>query len=226
MIIGSGMIASCLKSSDLKHDDLIIVACGVPNSQEARMSEYERELESLTDLQQFYLGTDKKLIYFSSTSVNESSYSYYPTHKLNVERFIEKNFENHLIIRLPILVGANNENQLLGFLSKKLKNDEPVNITLNQNKHLIDVNDLPKIIQILVKTTFKKINVAFDNQISVVGIVDILETIFKKRFFSKCFDDSRKESVVIDNSDFINLIGKEENNFNTNPEKIISKHYS
>ena len=91
MILGSGMIASCLASSSIKHDGLIIFACGVSNSSETRTQEYERELELLST----YLGTDKKLVYFSSTSVVSGRISNYTVHKLNVERYIEEKFKDN-----------------------------------------------------------------------------------------------------------------------------------
>src|SRR5437868_6944217 len=102
MIIGNGLIARTL--SDYKNDDSIIIfASGVSNSGEIKKEEYEREKKLLNQQK----NKNKLLVYFSTCSVFDPSLSdsHYIIHKKEIESILENNFENYLLIRLPILIG-------------------------------------------------------------------------------------------------------------------------
>ena len=65
--------------------------------------------------------TNKKLIYFSSTSVETGKRSKYISFKLMVEKYIKSNFSDFLILRLPNVVGnTENKSQLLPFIKNSL----------------------------------------------------------------------------------------------------------
>ena len=64
MVIGNGLLGKSM-SLFVDHDDVLIFASGVSNSKENRPSEYEREFNLLHK----FLGTEQKIIYFSTCSV-------------------------------------------------------------------------------------------------------------------------------------------------------------
>lgn len=215
MIIGNGIIANSFKL--INHDSLLIFASGVSNSKEIREEEFNKELFLLKET----IKINKKIfIYFSSCSI-ENKLTPYTLHKLKIEKYIEENCENYLIIRLPIVVGNNNKNQLLGFFKEKLINNETINIDLKLKRYLIDVEDLPKIVQILVSNKIKKINVGFNYPISIKKIINVLENIYKLELKYNEIDKNENDYLNFDN---FNKIIKDYN-FNKNPIKIIKKYY-
>ena len=91
MVIGNGLLAKKMSSFN-GDNNILIFASGVSNSKETNHNEYKREL----DLLKTFLGTEKKLIYFSTCSVlmDCQSISDYIEHKKNIEGYIRNNFSN------------------------------------------------------------------------------------------------------------------------------------
>ena len=175
MIVGNGMISKSFKSSNIDISDICIFASGVPDSNEINDKEYEREFNLIKKVLKDY--PLKKLIYFSTSSIETGEKSKYINFKLNIEKYILSNFKNCLILRLPIVVGKTlNKSQLVPYLNYHLLNNLALNIKRNCYRYLIDVEDLPKIVDLIVKSNTKlnKITVNYNNKISVVEIVDIL----------------------------------------------------
>jgi len=225
MIIGNGLIANAFKNSNIDHSNLIIFASGVSNSKEIRLEEYERELKLLTEVisQEEY----KKLIYFSSCSVSSTSQSEYNKYKSRIELFIQEAVDNYLILKLPNVVGkAASNNQLVNYFYNSLLNQREIILNTDCIRHLIDVADLPSIVELLVKLepNSKIISVAFDNGVSVNEIIRHLESALGATFNNLKKIQSGND-YYIDNQIFLKYLDNT-NNYNTNPELIIKKYYA
>lgn len=130
VIIGNGDIASVLKD----RDDRIYFASGVSNSGEVRDSEFNREIQLLTNYyDKSYLVQDKflKLVYFSSLCVFYLD-TPYAKHKRNMENLVRQYCKKYTIIRIGNIKWGDNPYTIINFLKNKIKNNEPFEI---QNTH-------------------------------------------------------------------------------------------
>ena len=138
-IIGNGMLAK-----EMHHicADVTIFASGVSNSQftyNNNWSEFEREYNLFRDTEK-----DKKLIYFSTVTVHQKQSTHYICHKKLMESLI-RNICPHLILRLPNLIGPNqNASQLMPALVEQILDGE-VTVQRGAKRCILDVADLPKI---------------------------------------------------------------------------------
>ena len=221
MIIGNGLIGSTLRRLFKEHEDLLIFTSGVSNSKEKREEEYEREINLLK--QSIKDHKNKKLIYFSSCSITKDVDCRYSRHKKYIEEYIQNNTVNYLILRLPNIIGKSvNKNQLVNYFYNCLVNQEKIRINTDCIRHLIDVEDLPKIIKVLKNINRTIINVAFNNGVTVDQIVLLLEDSTGIKFKDIEFAQEGND-YVIDNSTFLEYVN--ETDFVTKPEHIIRKYF-
>lgn len=224
MIIGNGMIANIFKDN-FKNDDIIIFASGVSNSKEINDEEFEKE--SILVNETIIKYPDKLFVYFSTCSIHNNT-SKYIDHKIKIENQIKNNSNRFLILRLPIVLGRNqNKNQLIGFLFEKNSKNELIEIFKNANRYLIDGNDLPSIVSLLIEKEITNdiIEIAFNNSIMIDELLNMIEKITKIPFLIKY---SNKNSIyIVDNARFLAII--EDNkfqSFNTNIERMLLKYYN
>jgi nucleoside-diphosphate-sugar epimerase len=219
MVIGNGAIAKSFMG--LNHNDLCVFASGVSNSKEENKESYDREFDLLEKT--IRENNDKKIIYFSTSSVDTKPVSSYIKHKIRLEHYIEFNCKDFLILRLPNIVsGSENKHQLIGYFYDCLINGKPIKIVSHYERNLIDVCDIPKIVDLLLKTPIKKITVGFLNQLTIKEIVLILEEITNKSFID-IEEIGGVSEKKLNNELFLRLIN--ENDFNVDPFQIIKKYY-
>lgn len=177
MVIGNGMLASCFK----KHlgdfnPNVLIFASGVSNSLETKDSEFNREINLLTQ----YFQTSYYILYFSTCSIYDVGLikTPYVQHKLMVERLLG-NRGNALIIRLPQIVGGGgNKNTLLNFLMNQICSGNIFNVWTNAKRSLIDVEDVIFFTKKLVDhhiPNLSIINLAAPGNISIIDLVNLIE---------------------------------------------------
>ena len=185
-IIGSGFIAKKFKkySKFIKDNNIIIYAAGVSNSGEKKLSRFQKERRKF---KQFYKTTNKKIVYISTCSINDISRSNrnYAKNKIQIEKFIQKNVKKYLIIRLPEIVGLNNNPYTLtNFFYNKIINSLPLYIYKNVRRNLIDVDDaIYNCIKIIKKNTNKNITISLFNKkfYSPLVIIKCFEKILGKK---------------------------------------------
>lgn len=167
MIIGNGLLAHSLQKID--RDTVTFFASGVSNSAEENNAAYERELQLLEKQNK-----DCLLVYFSTTSVHDPTKqnTKYIQHKLNTEAWINKHFPQHLICRLPNMVGPEgNPHTLIPYFKNSIKNGDQVSIFKNATRRLMDVAQLPSVIEILLDAEWRGlINAAPEKVFSVKEI--------------------------------------------------------
>ncbi|CAB4143370.1 hypothetical protein UFOVP449_171 [uncultured Caudovirales phage] len=154
MIVGKGDIASIL----IDKEEAIFFASGVSNSLETRESEFQRELDLLSEQDK-----TKCIFYFSSIAIDNTEKFYvskYLQHKKRMEDYIKDNFENYNIIRIGNITWGNNPNTFLNFIRNRIKNNEPVYIS-DEYKYMIDKD------QFLLITN--NLPITGKNQISIFG---------------------------------------------------------
>jgi nucleoside-diphosphate-sugar epimerase len=207
VVVGNGLLG---KSMNLfaDHDDILIFASGVSNSKENRVSEYDRELNLLHT----FLGTEQKIIYFSTCSVLYDCIKQtdYIKHKIQVEDFIKSNFKNYIIFRLPNVVGhTENQHTSFNFFKRNLLDNVEINVEENTTRYFIDVDDIVETIIPIIKDQTqnkKKINVCFDTKISIIDLIGLMSDQLKVTPKINIIKDGC--SFDVDNVDFLGLVGK------------------
>ena len=181
MIVGNGLIAKAL--ADLDTDDVIIFASGVSNSLETRISEFERENTLLQNI--ISENPEKKLVYFSTLSIADATKqgNLYIQHKLAIEKYIQENCSNFVILRIGNIIGkGGNPNTLFNFLKNKIQNNEKFSVHLHARRLLIDMDDIHLFLKKNLKILDKRvINLAFPYYFSMQEIVAAMEKTFAKK---------------------------------------------
>jgi nucleoside-diphosphate-sugar epimerase len=221
-IIGNGMIAESFKTYNFK--SVCVFASGVADSTENDILKYKKEYDLLKQV--LIKNKNNIIVYFSTLSVLRHDYTNYVKHKLFMESYIENNSTNFLILRLPNVVGnTKNKKQLLPFMYNSLLNNDIIQVKNGTYRDLIDVDDLPKIVNFLINEKINgKLNITLDNKIKVIDIVNYLIKINKINGHKiELLNDN--ESILYDNhiSKYYNDLNIK--NLNTNPYQIIKKYY-
>ncbi len=181
MIIGNGMMAKAMQKID--NDKLLIFVSGVSNSMETNKKSYQREYNLLQNTLVKY--PNKKLIYFSTSSIYDSSKKedVYIRFKLEIEKFIRENVANYLIFRAGNVVGkSNNPNTLINFLQNAIANEIKFPLFTNAKRMLIDIDDVVKFID-LYKTELqnKIVDLHYPYQYPILQIVKAIENQLGKK---------------------------------------------
>jgi nucleoside-diphosphate-sugar epimerase len=227
MIIGNGLIAKTFISYQ-NTDSVIIFASGVSNSTETNPNAFQREIDRLNDI---LLTTDGKLlVYFSTTSINNTSRnkSPYILHKINMEELV-LGLPNFIILRLPQIVGKSaNQFTLTNFLYRKIKLGEEFELWSKAKRDLLDTDDLFAIAKKIIDSKLYKnsiINIGTPCEYTMENIVAIFEKILSKKavFLKKDFSETFKYDLSCCNKISSELGLSFDDKY---LEKIIRKYYS
>jgi hypothetical protein len=224
MILGDGLIGTSLKKTFNYHEDLLVFASGVSNSTEKDPEEYKREFKLLQEALEGNKG--KKLIYFSTCSINSNTSSPYIKYKKFIENYIQSNVEDYLILRLPNIVGSStNKLQLVNYFFDCLLNQTDITINVDCIRYLVDVEDLSKLLEALITEDKQSsiLDMAFNNGVKVEEILKHLE-IATGLTFKSITRSNNGNDYNINNSTFLELI-EDTSLFNLDVQKIISKYY-
>lgn len=222
MIVGNGLIANALESYK-SSNEVIIFASGVSNSAENNLDNFLREEKLLLD----QVNKEGILIYFSTCSIFDSTikHSKYVLHKLKMEQLIESHFKKYVILRLPTLIGkTGNSNTFFNTFIRKLIAAEELIIYNKATRYLLDVDDLPWIVDLMInQKTNLKINVVFNNKASVLEIVKYLHQQLNSNSIIKEIETG--DDFTVDNSKFIEMCNFTNNDLiNKNHEIILDKY--
>lgn len=224
MVVGSGLLGSNMSLFD-NNEDILIFASGVSNSKETNENEYMREFNLLKT----FIGTKKKLIYFSTCSVLYECLhqSKYIIHKKLIEEFIKNNFQNYIIFRLPNVVGnTNNKHTSFNFFKNNLLNNLPINVERNSTRYFIDVDDVvgsTKTIILDESQNKKEINVCFNNKIDIFNFIILMSKQIGVNPVMVLSDNGCSHDI--DNTDFIDQIDKTYKKINNDYNLQIIKKY-
>lgn len=137
---GSGLIASAFRPF-AEEDRFLLFASGVSNSSTVTATDFARELHLL----EAHAGTGARLVYFSTCSLFDPTLRTNPyiLHKLDMEDRVRHMFPDHLILRLPNIIGRTpNPHTLCNHLRDRIVAGLPVQVHLHACRYLMDVDDL------------------------------------------------------------------------------------
>lgn len=228
MIIGNGMLARAFEDLYKNDDSHIVFASGVSNSNEKLDKNFKREEMLLINTLSESKG--KTIIYFSTCSVYDSSLanSLYVYHKLHMERIIREKATSYMIIRLPQVIGITSSPTIVNFIFNKINNGEKFSIFNRTVRNFVDVEDISKIVNYLIKNRLflnNIINLASTQYTSIYQVVLYLEKIIGKRAVYDIEDKGSK--YFIDVSNLLDIYKELDIKFNEHyMEKVINKYYA
>lgn len=219
MIIGNGILANAFLNFD--DENVIIFASGVSNSLETRASEFTRELDLLNSTIEKY--PNKKLIYFSTCSIYDSSKteSHYVLHKLNMEKTISESCTEYTIFRIGNAVGkGGNTNTLINYLKNSIESGKTIQIHNKAKRVFIGVDDVALFIHQNIKNIGNQIfNLVYPYQFSLTEVIAPLEKHLHKTGSYEMVDEGAYYDIDFENS--TKLFFKE-----TSPEEYLKKLYN
>jgi len=172
-VIGNGLLGRSFRNLALP--EALYFCSGVSNSQETRVSEFDRERELLTSV--FHAEQEfSSFVYFSSIMAPYRATEYFK-HKYNMELLVKSLLpEKYLIIRLPQVVGLVNNTTLFPVLFHRIQAGLPVFVQRSATRSLIDVEDVVRITNKLVKLGVRKkvVNCMPNEALPVSDIVDFI----------------------------------------------------
>ena len=174
MIVGDGLIASQCEDDP----NVVIFASGVSNSKCKDQAQFDCEAQLLLRVSEQSAG--KRLVYFSTCSVF-GTHTPYTQHKLAMEQLVRKTYQDHLIVRLPIVIGeSDNPHTLTNYLHACIRDRKRFTLQRRAYRYVIDAADIPTAVQRLagVRGT---VAVAHPSVYSVAEIVSELEDIVGQR---------------------------------------------
>ena len=232
MIIGSGFIAKNFENynDDLERLNICLYAAGISNSQTQDKDLLDKEKNKFIEfLKKFH--QKKKLIYISTCSINDPSRNKNPyvLNKLCIEDLVQKNIKNFLIIRLPEVVGKNeNKVTLVNFLNNKIKNGEKFEIWSKAKRNIIDIDDaILLIIHLLENKNLNNtiINVANPKSYFVTEIVKNFEKLNNVKANYNLVDRGQ-DNWHLDTNKVLEMSKKIKINFNENYlYELLKKYY-
>ena len=202
MVIGNGLLAKAFKKYE-DNEQVLIFASGVSNSKENNPDSFKREIDLMKSMDR-----DKTIVYFSTCSVYDFQVqnTEYVKHKYLMETIASSYFRKSIIFRLPTVVGkTDNNNTFFNFFKKQIESNIPLRLTEGTTRYLIDIDDLSNILPHIIDRHIEedkscKMNIAFDNKLEVVDLVNMMMEILNKRV--PVSFDSGGFSYEIKNSDF------------------------
>jgi nucleoside-diphosphate-sugar epimerase len=157
--------------SNLENFNAVLFCSGVSNSREENDAAFEREKMLL--LQVINENKNKIIVYFSSVEASTTSTPYYK-HKSNIEDVIRNYAANYLILRLPQIVGISTNNTIFPSFVRSLYFRKKIRIFKNTRRHLIDVEDVVRIVRKLITKNVinTTINVSSEHPVSPLTLVN------------------------------------------------------
>ena len=212
-IIGSGMIAKSMEKHINNISNVVIFASGVSDSTCSKQSNYNREIKLLDETIKCCRGTDARIIYFSSGGAvygncdqakKEDSLltpaTPYGHHKMFCEKLIIESGVDYLILRLPNIVGSNqNKKQLIPYLVDRAVSGH-VSLLCNATRDLLDVYDFA----ILTASIINKVkgsdilNVATGNSVHVIKIFNEIQNLLGSNARVKLINGGEKHYFSIE----------------------------
>ena len=183
-VYGKGFIAFNLKKIKLPKK-IFIYAAGISNSNSKNVKDYKREIAQIKKVVKKI--NNKIFVYISSLSVENKKLKNdkYIKNKLKIEKIVKKSCKKYLIIRLPQIVGINNnKHTLTNSLYNNILKNKQLSIWKGSVRNLIDIDDIKKILKKYFNNKYKlcsTINIFNPYSVDVVYLVRIFEYLLNKR---------------------------------------------
>jgi nucleoside-diphosphate-sugar epimerase len=214
---------------DLLRDDSVhVFASGVSRSTERDPRAFERE-RMLISAQPEGQG---RFVYFSSCSVYDPSLrdTPYVVHKRAMEALVRSRHPDHLIVRLPNLVGrTGNPYTLTNFLRDRILQGDVVDMHVKACRYLLDVETVSIDLRHLFRSPVLKacsIDVCGSSAFTLPDLVQAMERVLGRRASVNEVDAG--SCYTVDNSQFLDLlpIGRRMEYERIDLNALLSKYYS
>lgn len=195
MIVGNGLISKIF--SPLDTEDLLIFCSGVSNSTCQDLEEFKREKLLLSE--SIVSHSKKKMVYFGTCDVYDTSKnSPYLSHKIEMENLVKEKTNNWLIFRLPQVIGKGNKNNLIFFLTERIKNHQHFECYPYLERNLIRKEDLRILFEKYISSQNSIINLANPINIKVGEIVRIIENSLQRKAVMTEFNGTNKFQIPLE----------------------------
>ena len=184
MIIGNGLIAKGFKPYE-GITTCLIFASGVSHSKSCTQKDFQREQDML--MAAIKANPSKKLVYFSTTSVNDPDLreTAYVQHKLEMEALVCMHAAQWQVFRLSNIAGAaDNPTTILNFLYQNIRYGHRFQLWKYSERNIIDITDVYRVCDhILQKGLFPNtvVNIANPSNYPVSYIVKCIEIFLEKK---------------------------------------------
>jgi hypothetical protein len=225
MVIGDGFLGKKFQNKYSLIDDVIIFASGVSDSTIDDESQFNKEVELLSETINSL--NKKKLVYFSTISIfDQFNLTPYIKHKINCEKIITDNVEDYFIFRLPQIFGnGGNSKNLFNYLKNSILEDREIIIWNEAKRYVLDIDDAYNIIDYCLENRLQKINNIFGiEEIDAIKLIRILETCFNKKAKILILDKISNFSITKNDTKFIeDIIFKLKINKQNYTTRIVEK---
>ncbi len=205
MVTGNGLIAQAFM--EFNTDDKVhVFASGVSRSSECDPVIFARE-RILLETQPRSTG---RFIYFSSCSIYDPSLkaSPYVAHKQHMEALVRERFADHLIVRLPNLVGrTSNPHTLTNFLRDRIILGQPFDLHVHACRYLLDVDDVARDLPLFFRMPAlmgSTIDVCGSSAFPIPYLVRIMEQVIGKSTEVRPVETG--SCYTVDNARFLELL--------------------
>tara|TARA_Y100000389_G_scaffold57713_1_gene53731 strand:- start:604 stop:1305 length:702 start_codon:yes stop_codon:yes gene_type:complete len=184
-IFGNGFIAKNLKKIRLSNH-FCFYAAGVSNSNLSNKKDFEREINEFNKFRK-KINQSKIIIYISSLSVENKNLKQdkYIKNKLKIEEIIKKKIQKFIIIRLPQIIGKNNnKHTLTNSIFNTLSKNKNFILWKGSIRNLIDIDDIIEIVEKYLKnkpTLNSTINIFNPRSIAVEDLLRIFSSILNRK---------------------------------------------
>jgi hypothetical protein len=223
IVVGNGLLAKEFKKI-LISNDIVVFASGVSNSKELEQEPFDREELLLRETIKKY--KNKKILYFSTCSISQSTTSPYIEHNIKMENIIIESGTSYYIFRLPQVIGIVDNNTLISFIARSSYRNNPLTIQNNAYRNLIDIEDVVRIVkEIILCSTNESItfNISSSSYISVLSLAKKIKEVLNSD--SLITEVCGGESYKIDNSKLKEYISDGDIIFTESyPLKLLEKY--
>jgi len=170
IVVGNGLLAKEFKKISISKD-IVVFASGVSNSKEYEQEPFDREELLLRETIMKY--KNKKILYFSTCSISQSSKSPYIEHNIKMENIIIESGVSYYVFRLPQVIGIVDNNTLVSFIVRSSYLNNSLTIQNNAYRNLIDIEDVVRIVkEIILCSTCASVtfNISASSYISVLNL--------------------------------------------------------
>lgn len=204
-IIGDGLLGKSMANLKTNRDCLIIGA-GVSNSGEIRASEFQREMDLVSSAIEH--NKELRVVYFSTSSVNQTTQTPYIKHKRVMEKVVASLAQEWSIYRLPQVVGVVNNTTLICHIVRSVLGGQTLKVQLNAGRRIICIEDVVRVCELLLNAdqgvnTVQ--NIAPGYSVSVLKMVEYIARALDKE--PKYEGVNMGESYYVDVQPLIGFIG-------------------
>lgn len=180
-VIGNGLLANSFKKVAVS-DNCTILAAGVSNSSEKRLSEFNRERSLVNKI--IDANSGGRIVYFSTTSIYQEAHTPYIDHKLQMEELLIQKLNKVSIFRLPQVVGAVKNTTLVSYFVQKIINQDHLKIQVDAKRSLIGIEDTVRITKQAISnsdTDRMIVNLSTEHTISAFDIASYISILLNKK---------------------------------------------